>query len=141
MKIYLLMKREVFNGVSVHSVDSIYTDYDLALIHKLKKENANLGTFFIHDNELNEGSLELDRNGEEILFKDADEVIEVAYVEVNEVGYPSSWVGDSIMYEYSHEVSRINLFGSSVLMAGFTKYVNNEIEYLADNYIEELNNK
>ena len=138
---YLLMKEEIKNGIRVHSVDSAYLSYDMAVVMKNKKDSSF--HWFIDSVEVNEMEVQVSREDENICLSDDDEVLLIAEVECDLVGYPVSHnpFTDKIREEEEYEVSDIRINTKSVFGLGFSDDLIKDIKHEADNYAEYLNNQ
>lgn len=142
--IYLVMKRETVNNVSVHSVEGAYVDYDYALLVKTKKEKSCNGCYFVQEQEVNEGWLTVKSEDEDILLIDGetDEVVDMGRIIVEESEYPvgHNSFNDSITWEREICLVGVDIFGMDVTKIGFVD-LHKEIEHEADNYVNRLNDE
>ena len=142
--IYLVMKRETVNNVSVHSVEGAYVDYDYALLVKTKKEKTCEGCYFVQEQEVNPCWLIVKSEDEEILLveSETEEVVEVCTVVTEESEYPVSFNGinDRIGYEKEVCLVGVDVLGTDVTKIGFVD-LHKEIEHEADNYVNRLNDE
>ena len=140
--IYLVMKRETVNNVSVHSVEGAYVDYDYALLVKTKKEKSCNGCYFVQEQDVNEGWLTVKAEDNQMLLVDGDtdEVVEVCTVVTEESEYPVSFNGfnDRIGWEREICLVGVDVLGTDVTKIGFVD-LHKEIEHEADNYVNRLN--
>lgn len=139
--IYLVMKRETVNNVSVHSVEGAYVDYDYALLIKTKKEKSCGGCYFLQKQEVNEGWLTVSSDDElAIIDGETDEVLEVCNVVTEMSDYPVSFNGlnDRIGWEREICLVGVDVLGTDVTKIGFVD-LQKEIAHEADNYVNRLN--
>lgn len=142
--IYLVMKRETVNNVSVHSVEGAYLNYDYALLVKTKKEKLCNGCYFVQEQDLVESSVEVKAEDEDILLIDSEteEVIDMGRIIVEESEYPvgHNSFNDSITWEREICLVGVDIFGTDVTKIGFVD-IQRDIEHEADNYVNRLNDE